>query len=123
MSYQICITATAECDIVSALDYIEYSLKNPATADNLLSAITKQLSALADFPQKCKVVDDLLLAFWGIRFVTINNYLAFYVIDEEKQIVNIVRFLYRKGNWKSILQNGIPNTSGKRKVWTHLDKS
>lgn len=83
MSYQIRITATAERDIVSALDYIEYSLKNPAAADNLLRAITKQLSALADFPQKFKVVEDSLLVSWEIRFVTTNNYLAFYAIDEE----------------------------------------
>ena len=40
----------------------------------------------------------------GIRFVIINNYLAFYTIDEEKQTVIIVRFLYQKSNWTSILR-------------------
>ncbi len=113
MSYQIRITATAERDIVSALDYIEYSrrVKNPAATDNLLITTTKQLSSLSEIPQKFKVVEDLLLASWEIRFVTINNYLAFYAIDEEKLVVNIVRFLYRKSNWNTILRNGIPYTS------------
>ena len=36
----------------------------------------------------------------------INNYLAFYIINEEKQTVIIVRFLYKKSNWSSILQKG-----------------
>ena len=47
-----------------------------------------------------------VLASWGIRFVIINNYLAFYTIDEEKQTVIIVRFLYQKSNWTSILRQG-----------------
>ncbi len=45
----------------------------------------------------------------GIRFVIINNYLAFYTIDEEKQTVIIVRFLYQKSNWTSILRQISPS--------------
>ena len=60
----------------------------------------------SDFPQKFQLVEDPILASWGIRFVIINNYLAFYTIDERKQIVTIVRFLYQKSNWNSILRQG-----------------
>ncbi len=79
MSYQFYITSTAEHDIMRAADYIEFRL-----------------------------VDDPVLASWGIRFVIVNNYLAFYTIDEEKQTVIIVRFLYQKSNWTSILRQGFP---------------
>lgn len=101
MSYQVHITSTAEHDIMRAADYIEFTLKNPNAADNLLDAAT-----LADLPQKFHLVDDPVLASWGIRFVIINNYLAFYTIDEEKQTVIIVRFLYQKSNWTAILRQG-----------------
>ena len=106
MSYQIHITPTAEHDIVRAADYIEFTLKNPEAADNLLDVVTEQIEALADFPQKFRLVDDPVLTSWGIRFVIINNYLAFYMIDEEKQTIIIVRFLYQKSNWTSILRQG-----------------
>ena len=106
MSYQIHITPTAEHDIVRAADYIEFTLKNPEAADNLLDVVTEQIEALADFPQKFRLVDDPVLTSWGIRFVIINNYLAFYMIDEEKQVVIVVRFLYQKSNWTSILRQG-----------------
>ena len=106
MSYQIQITPTAEHDIVRAADYIEFTLKNPEAADNLLDVVTEQIEALADFPQKFRLVDDPVLTSWGIRFVIINNYLAFYMIDEEKQVVIVVRFLYQKSNWTSILRQG-----------------
>ncbi len=99
MSYQVHITSTAEHDIMRAADYIEFTLKNP-------DAATEQIGSLADLPQKFRLVDDPVLASWGIRFVIINNYLAFYTIDEEKQTVIIVRFLYQKSNWTSILRQG-----------------
>ena len=96
MSYQLHITSTAEHDIMRAVDYIEFVLKNPQAADNLLDAVTKQIGTLSDFPQKFRIVDDPVLASWEIRFVIINNYLAFYTINEEKQTVIVVRFLYQE---------------------------
>ena len=106
MSYQVHITSTAEHDIMRAADYIEFTLRNPDAADNLLDAATEQIGSLADLPHKFCLVDDPVLASWGIRFAIINNYLAFYTIDEEKQTVIIVRFLYQKSNWTSILRQG-----------------
>lgn len=104
MSYQLHITSTAKHDIMRAVDYIEFVLKNPQAADNLLDAVTKQIGTLSDFPQKFRIVDDTVLASWEIRFVIINNYIAFYTINEEKQTVIVVRFLYKKSNWRSILR-------------------
>jgi toxin ParE1/3/4 len=89
-----------------AADYIQFTLRTPDAADNLLDAATEQIGSLADLPQKFCLVDDPVLASWGIRFAIINNYLAFYTIDEEKQTVIIVRFLYQKSNWTSILRQG-----------------
>ncbi|MBQ3664711.1 MAG: type II toxin-antitoxin system RelE/ParE family toxin [Lachnospiraceae bacterium] len=106
MSYSIHITSTAERDIIQTADYIEFILKNPTAAKHLLDAATEQINSLADFPEKFRLVDDPVLASWGIRFIIVNNYFAFYTIDKEKQIVIIVRFLYRKSNWNSILHQG-----------------
>ena len=104
MSYSIHITATAERDILRAADYIEFTLKNPTAAEHLLDASTKQINSLSDMPEKYYLVDDPVLASWEIRFIIINNYLAFYTIDKEKQTVIVVRFLYQKSNWNSILR-------------------
>ena len=59
-------------------------------------------------PQRYRIVDDPVLSSWEIRFIKVNNYLAFYTIDENKQLVIIVRFLYQKSNWAFILHHGIP---------------
>ena len=106
MSYIIHITQTAERDIMRAADHIEFILKNPSAADHLLDVATEQIKSLSDMPQKFQLVDDPVLASWGIRFVIVNNYLAFYTIDEKKQMVIVVRFLLQKSNWNTILRCG-----------------
>ena len=108
MSYSIHITATAERDMINASNHIEFVLKNPKAADDLLDAAELKISSLADFPQKFKLVDDPVLASWGVRFVVVNGYLAFYVIAEDTQKVIIVRFLFQKSNWTAILRHGFP---------------
>ena len=108
MNYSIHITAAAERDMDLAADHIEFVLKNPQAADHLLDEAERQINALAQFPEKLALVDDKLLASWGIRFTKVNNYLAFYIISEEDQQLYIVRFLYGKSNWASILKNSFP---------------
>lgn len=106
MSYKIQITSAAERDLIRAADHIEFVLKNPKAADELIDEAEKQINSLSDFPEKFRLVDDPVLASWGIRFVIINGYLAFYTISEEENLVIVVRFLFQKSNWNAILRQG-----------------
>lgn len=107
MSYHIHITSAAERDLNRTADHIEFVLKNLKAADDLLDEAEKQINSLADFPEKFRLVDDPILSSWGIRFVIVNGYLAFYTISEERKTVIIVRFLFQKSNWNAILRQGI----------------
>lgn len=106
MSYHLHITSVAERDISQAADYIEFVLKNPKAADDLLEETDQKINALLPFPQEHPIVEDKLLAAWGIRFTQIKNYLAFYVVEENQ--VTVIRFLYAKSDWISILKVGFP---------------
>ena len=106
MNYEVHIKREAENDLNEAADYIEFVLLNPQAADDLLDTVEETLPTLAQYAQRYALVDDPVLRAWGIRFVQIKNYLAFYTISEEEQKVYIVRFLYGKRNWISILKNG-----------------
>ena len=65
MSYSIHITATAERDMINASDHIEFVLKNPKAADDLLDEAELRINSLADFPEKHRLVDDPVLASWA----------------------------------------------------------
>ena len=105
MKYDIHITGTADEDLNRAVDYIDHILLNPQAADELLDKAEDLIADLAAFPEKYALVEDPVLNAWGVRFVAVNNYLAFYVVSEEEKRVSIVRFLHSKQNWISILKN------------------
>ena len=105
MNYTLHVTRKAEADLNSAVNYIEFTLLNPQAADDLLDKVEKEISKLSHMPQIHKLVDDPILNAWGIRFIVINNYMAFFTIDEQSKTVYIVRFLYGKRNWIEILKN------------------
>lgn len=106
MTYSIYITTAAERDMANASDHIEFVLKNPKAADDLLDEAELKINALFSFPDRFPLVDVPLLSSWGIRYTQVKNYLAFYVISEEKQKVIVVRFLYGKSKWEFILKHG-----------------
>lgn len=106
MNYDIHITLSAERDLNRAADYIEFTLKNPQAADHLLDEADRQINALSQFPKQHPLVPDDVLSSWGIRFTQAGNYLAFYIVSDEERIVRVIRFLYAKCDWNSILKLG-----------------
>ena len=106
MKYDIHITRATEKDLSNAADYIEFVLLNPQAADDLLDEAESKIGELSTFPEKFALVDDPVLKAWGIRFTLVKNYIAFYVISEENHTVYIVRFLYGKRDWITILKQG-----------------
>ena len=109
MTYSVHITTAAERDVANATDYIDQVLKNPKAADELLEAFLQQVNDLAVFPSRYPLARDEILAAWGIRFLRIKNYIAFYPIDDAREMIYVIRFLYGKSNWASILKNSIAN--------------
>ena len=49
MNFQSHITSAAERDMLHAADHIDYVLKNPNAADDLLGHAEKQINSLCDF--------------------------------------------------------------------------
>lgn len=109
MTYSVHITTAAERDVANATDYIDQVLKNPKAADELLEAFLQQVNDLAVFPARYPLARDEILAACGIRFLRIKNYIAFYLIDDAREMIYVIRFLYGKSNWASILKNSIAN--------------
>lgn len=104
MNYNLHITKTAERDLTSAADYIEFTLKNPSASDNLLDLAEEKITNIINYPMSRPVVDDPILSAWGIRYIIVDKYLAFYIIYENT--IYIIRFLYGKRDWISILRQG-----------------
>ena len=103
MNYSLNITDLAEEDILATVKYISGALKNPIAANNLLDEIEEYEKILEDTPNIFPFVNDEYLSEKGLKYIRIKNFLMFYIIDEDNRIVNVIRFLYARRNWKDIL--------------------
>lgn len=108
MKFRVDITETAKNDMIEAAEYLDYVLKNPQAADNLMEAIEKETGSFTVFPEKYAVLDDNILSFFNVRFVRVKDYLAFYVIMEDERLVVILRFLHMRRDWTEILKADMP---------------
>ncbi len=97
--YEIRLLQVAEDDLREIISYI--ALDNPAAATALLDKIENSLSGLVSFPLLGKVPAEEALAGMGYRFLTLNNYLVFYTVEE--QIIWVHRIIHSARNYISLL--------------------
>ncbi len=103
--YSIQFTESAEEDLLEALHYISDVLKAPVAAKDLFYDLKNQLNILEQMPFSCPLVNDEYLAMKGIRSVIVKNYLVFYIFKEAEGVISIIRFLYARRDWLSLLKD------------------
>jgi plasmid stabilization system protein ParE len=101
--YSINITDAAEQDILSTVNYVTDVLKTPIAANSLLDEIEKHERMLEESPVIYPFVSDEYAAEKGVKFIMVKNYMLFFIVNEEDRIVNVVRFLYGRRDWKNLL--------------------
>jgi toxin ParE1/3/4 len=84
----------AEKDLTEILEYIQ--IDNPTAALDLLDEIDKTISKLSYFPYLGSVPKDHRLILLNYRMLIVANYLVFYVVLDEEEVVEIRRILHGK---------------------------
>lgn len=101
--YKIEIAQPAVRDLQDILDYIANTLKEPVTAQRIYTSIKAEILTLASMPERNCVVDDEPYAAMGVRRLFAENYVVFYVLDKGRSCVHVLRVLYNRREWQSIL--------------------
>ena len=101
--YKVIIEDPAISDLRGIHNYIAETLKVPIAAQRIYTAIKTQVKTLNQNPQRCKLVNEEPFRTMGIRPLFVENYTAFFVIDEKNKKVHVLRILYNRREWQSIL--------------------
>jgi plasmid stabilization system protein ParE len=91
-------------DIDSTYQYIKSNLEAPMAAENLLKEVKQKLEYIKENPMGRPLLNDKVIASLKIRSIKAKNYVIYYIVNEEKQKIRLVRFLYNKRDWISILR-------------------
>jgi len=101
--FRIIIADLAKQDIRDIRVHIANELQEPVVADEIVNEILDATLTLEEMPERIALVKDARLAEKGIRPLYIKNYTIFFRIEKSKKIVDIVRVMYSKRDWASLL--------------------
>ncbi|MCM1386983.1 MAG: type II toxin-antitoxin system RelE/ParE family toxin [Bacillus sp. (in: Bacteria)] len=101
---KVVFTEPAEYDLLDIEYYIFVDLCNPQAARRITDGILGIVDKLAEYPEGHPLVGEELLGRMGIRIAYFDNYNIFYYYDMQNGIVYIIRILYNKADWQSILK-------------------
>ena len=99
MKYEVRIYPSAELDLSEIKSYIEQELD--ASVTGLFRKFVEAVDRLELNPYIYPAVRDPVLAGKGYRYISIDNFLIFYVVTE--QVVQIRRVLYGRRHYPEIL--------------------
>ncbi len=99
IKYKVRIYPSAENDLIEIKDYFVNKLKT--TPNNLFEKLYKIIDVLEENPFIFPLLKDIFLNQLGYRMVPVDNFLLFYIIQNNE--VQIHRFLYGKRNYLEIL--------------------
>ncbi|MCL1875243.1 MAG: type II toxin-antitoxin system RelE/ParE family toxin [Synergistaceae bacterium] len=93
-TWEIFYTKQAEQDLRSIYEYIAYSLVEPDTAKKQVRRIMDMISGLDQMPARFRLYVKEPWHNKGLRVMSVDNYLMFYLPLKAKRTVNIIRIMY-----------------------------
>lgn len=94
MSWNVYYTEKAENDLRGIYEYIAYNLFAPTTAKKQIATIMGEISKLDENPLRFPLYKNEPWKSRGLRCFPVNNYMIFYLPEEEKNIVTVIRIMY-----------------------------
>lgn len=102
--YDYFFTELAEADINDTISYIIEDLCNPVAASTFVDRLEAKLEEICKNPKTGRLVENVYLRRDDVRRFLVDNYVAYYIVDEEERKVVILRVVYGKRNLDKILK-------------------
>ena len=94
MIFQVEISEQAENDLRQIYEYIAFELLAPENAEDQLNRLEKRIIGLSEMPKRFRLYEREPWRSRGLRVLPVDNYVVFYIPEEDKKIVMITRVMY-----------------------------
>ena len=98
-AFKVKIYPAAKQDLLEIVEYL--NTLAPDAALRIYDKITEEIMSLSSMPERCPKPRDLALAAKGYRYLIVEKYLVFYVVEHDT--VQIRRILYGRRNYQQLL--------------------
>lgn len=106
--YRVFYSPAALDDLQLIYTYIAYNLCNRIAADAQEAHIRKEIQDLSYFPLQCEQVDWEPWLSMNVRKLPVDNFVAYYTVNETIREVTVLRIFYGGQNVEEILSNELP---------------
>lgn len=93
-TWRVFYTEQAKLDLRNIYEYIAYSLVEPETAGKLANRIMDAIDKLDQMPERHQLYHKEPWRSRGLRYLTVGNYMAFFMLSEQDASVAIIRIVY-----------------------------
>ena len=101
--YIVEVSETAEKDLENILKYLRYNLAGDIIADKYKLLFKQELKNLEDIAGSMPILSQELTGYNNIRKINVRNYIVFYIVDEENSKALVVRLIYSKFFFNSLV--------------------
>lgn len=101
--YRINYSAEAMTDLLEIYHYIADKLLVPRIAEKQIARIRKAVRALCVLPGRHSLVSWEPWHSIGMHQVPVDHFIVFYIVDDKRMIVSVVRIFYSGRNIESII--------------------
>ena len=94
MIYTVNVTQQAQLDIKIIYEYIANNLMEPEIAEKQYTRIENAIYTLDKMPERFRQYEKGPWQSRNLRIMPIDNFLAFYIVDNANCIVTVIRIMY-----------------------------
>lgn len=103
MKYNVLYTERANNDLRDIFKYIAYNLMSPEIAKNQINRIINEIDSLCEMPNRNPLYEKEIWRKKGLRKLVIDNFIAFYFVNENKKEVIVISIMYAGRNIEELL--------------------
>jgi len=108
--WKVVYSRQAVIDLRDIRTYISDQLQEPETAKSQVKRILETVLKLNYMPMRHRLYEKRPWCDIGYRMLPVDNYIVFYLPNEERKTVSIIRIVYGKRNLdEQLLQTGLEN--------------
>lgn len=110
MKYEVVTTAQAVADLRAVFEYIAYELLAGENAIKQLDRLEEAILSLGEMPERYHLYDKEPWRERNLRIMPVDNYLVFYIPQDDDKTVTIIRVMYgRRDIDAQLKQTKAPN--------------
>lgn len=110
MKYEVVTTAQAVADLRAIFEYIAYELLAGENAIKQLDRLEEAILSLDEMPERYHLYDKEPWRERNLRIMPVDNYLVFYIPQDDDKTVTIIRVMYgRRDIDAQLKQTKVPN--------------